>query len=56
MSYRAMLAQEKLEALGAEALRNEELLSILLRLDVDKATELLKQYPPQALISGKYYF
>ena len=53
MSYRAMLAQEKLEALGAEALRNEELLSILLRLDVDKASEVLKQYPPQALVSMK---
>ena len=53
MSDRAMLAQEKLAALGAEALRNEELLSILLRLSVEKANEILQQYPPQALISMK---
>ena len=48
------IACDKLEKLGVEALRNEELLSTFLQMDEKEVGEILKQYLPQALIKLKF--
>ena len=44
------IARDKLEKLGAEALRDEELLAILLRTEAERAEGILKQSSLQVLI------
>ena len=50
MPSKVTLIREKIETLGVEAMRNEELLANALSIRLNFADKIIKQYPPQTLV------